>query len=568
MTLRDRLVKWFKRTGSEVLGWILIPVGIVMMPAPGPGMLVLVAGVALLAPHYAWARRARDFLKDRAIEGAQYGVATIPRIVVSALGGLWLLLLGIVWWASPEIPEFDVLGVGFGPQLPAAGWGDGARPDRLGVRRVGPARVQRQALAPVTPGAPGRFIRVRPGGPVMPRALSLVLSTVVAVLAATLAPAPAQASDDLLTQARRIVAGVADGSTLRVVVTSVGSDGVPRYRTTVASSRADALGLVRAALGDGLTVSMAQPVTTLATRDPLRSRQWALDRLGAERAWTVTRGGRTRSTAQTVVAVVDTGVMTSHPDLRANLLPGRDVLAPGTSPDDANGHGTHVAGIVAAVAGNGRGVAGLAPRTKVLPVRVLDANGSGATDQVARGVVWAVQKGADVVNLSLGSSQSDPALRTAVKYAVDRGVVVVAAAGNDGGSLACFLGCPTQYPAAYPGVVGVGSVDRSLARSSFSSTGSWVDVAAPGGDIWSTTTPRNRLGGSCTGQSYCAISGTSMATPYVAAAAALALSKHPRWGAAGVVRRIASTSRDLGPSGRDSSYGAGLLDVNRLLRSR
>lgn len=122
MTVRDRLLKWFKRTGSEILGWILIPVGIVMMPAPGPGMLVLVGGVALLAPHYAWARRARDFLKDRAIEGAQYGVATIPRIVLSALGGVWLLVAGIVWWVSPTIPELDLLDVDFGPQLPGAGW--------------------------------------------------------------------------------------------------------------------------------------------------------------------------------------------------------------------------------------------------------------------------------------------------------------------------------------------------------------------------------------------------------------------------------------------------------------
>lgn len=122
MTVRDRLLKWFKRTGSEVLGWILIPVGIVMMPAPGPGMLVLVAGVALLAPHYAWARRARDFLKDRAIEGAQYGVATVPRIVVSALGGVWLFAAGIVWWASPTIPEVDLVDFDFGPQLPGVGW--------------------------------------------------------------------------------------------------------------------------------------------------------------------------------------------------------------------------------------------------------------------------------------------------------------------------------------------------------------------------------------------------------------------------------------------------------------
>ncbi|RYJ05821.1 MAG: hypothetical protein EON52_09560 [Actinomycetales bacterium] len=122
MSTRARLGGWFRRTGSEVLGWILVPVGIILMPAPGPGTLVLVAGVALLAPHHAWARRILEPLRRNAIEAARYGVATIPRIVVSALGGVWLVVLAYVWWRSPEIPEFDVLGVGFGPRLPAAGW--------------------------------------------------------------------------------------------------------------------------------------------------------------------------------------------------------------------------------------------------------------------------------------------------------------------------------------------------------------------------------------------------------------------------------------------------------------
>lgn len=123
MSIRARLAGWFKRTGSEVLGWILIPTGVVLMPLPGPGMLIVVAGVALLAPHYTWAQSILDPLREKAIQGAQYGVATIPRIVVSFLGGVWLAVLAYVWWVSPDIPEFDVLGIGFGPSLPAAGWG-------------------------------------------------------------------------------------------------------------------------------------------------------------------------------------------------------------------------------------------------------------------------------------------------------------------------------------------------------------------------------------------------------------------------------------------------------------
>ncbi|MGH3457445.1 PGPGW domain-containing protein [Aeromicrobium sp.] len=125
MSQGARLRRWYRRTGSEFLGWTLVVIGIPMMPLPGPGTIVLVAGIALLAPHYAWARRILDPLRVRAIAAAKYGVATLPRIVVSALGGLWLFALGVVWWISPNIPRFEVLGFGFGPELPAHGWGTG-----------------------------------------------------------------------------------------------------------------------------------------------------------------------------------------------------------------------------------------------------------------------------------------------------------------------------------------------------------------------------------------------------------------------------------------------------------
>lgn len=113
---------WFRRTGSEILGWALTVAGIILIPAPGPGTLVLVAGVSLLARNHVWAQRMLDPLRRRAVDAAKYGVATWPRIFLSFLGGVWLVVLGVVWWVSPEIPRFSILNIGFGPELPAHGW--------------------------------------------------------------------------------------------------------------------------------------------------------------------------------------------------------------------------------------------------------------------------------------------------------------------------------------------------------------------------------------------------------------------------------------------------------------
>lgn len=216
-------------------------------------------------------------------------------------------------------------------------------------------------------------------------------------------------------------------------------------------------------------------------------------------AWDITTG-----TPAVKIAVVDTGVQPDHPDLAGKMLPGRDYVDGDGVAQDGNGHGTHVAGIAAAATDNGRGIAGMAPRAAILPVRVLGNDGDGSMAAVANGIVYAANQGAQVINLSLGAPVSATTLANAVQYAWDRGSVLVAAAGNDSSSAA-------HYPANYPNVIAVASTNRYDARSSSSNYGRWVEVAAPGEDILSTYP----------GGYYAYMSGTSMAAPHVAGLAAL-----------------------------------------------
>ncbi|QIK74169.1 S8 family peptidase [Nocardioides piscis] len=276
-----------------------------------------------------------------------------------------------------------------------------------------------------------------------------------------------------------------------------------------------------------------------ATSDPLRDLQWGLDQVRAEQAWPTSTG------AGAVVAVVDTGVDFTHPDLRANLLQGATFTGcKGQSPcgngdfrgpdgeNNADEHGTHVAGIVAAVTDNGLGVAGTAPDAKILPVKVLE-DGSGSFEEIAAGIRWSADKGADVINLSLGGLAGTQALTLtglessvpeAIAYANSRGVSVIAAAGNSATPL-----CNT--PAFEPGAVCVASTDRNETKSWFSELPNKTDlkaVSAPGGagtlfcedDIVSTV-PLGTGSEACGESDYDFYAGTSMATPHVAGVAAL-----------------------------------------------
>lgn len=358
------------------------------------------------------------------------------------------------------------------------------------------------------------------------------------------------------------------GEPLTVVTTTQTGNG-PRFTSQRASSRSEARDLIAAALSDRSTagVGLDHPVSVAdadarhsskRANDTLRDRQWGLSRLQAEKVWRKSTG------KEVVVAVVDSGVSRHHPDLVGQVLKGHDFVADDDAPDDNNGHGTHVAGIIAATADNKRGMAGLASSAKILPVRVLDAAGNGTTLTVARGIAYAVRKGANVINLSLTGDQQDPQVEAAVKYATDNDVVVIAAAGNQG------CAGPTAYPAAYPGVIGVGALDRHGVVPSFSACGDSVDIVAPGRQVISTMIKRPGAGLPCTrGRSYCFLDGTSMAAPHAAAAAAILIARTRfRLSAVEVGDIMRTSADDIGVPGVDPSSGAGALNVRRMLTGR
>ena len=276
--------------------------------------------------------------------------------------------------------------------------------------------------------------------------------------------------------------------------------------------------------------------------DPLRSQQYALNNVSFEAAWSCSG---TTDGSGVVIAVVDTGVMGNHPDLNGKVQVGFDAIANvAGGNNDPNGHGTHVAGIAAAYANNGAGIHGGAPGAEIMPIKVLGASGSGWSSDVAQGIIWAADNGAHVINLSLGGGYSSVS-HTAVQYAVGKGVVVVAAAGNSGRS-----GSPPSYPGALSETIAVGATDAGNNHPSFSNVGSYLDLSAPGVSILSTTNDG----------SYGNKTGTSMATPYVAAAAAIVRSASAGCTVAQVQAALEATADDLGAPGHDSTYGHGLID--------
>ncbi|MGQ0805899.1 MAG: S8 family serine peptidase, partial [Actinomycetota bacterium] len=348
-----------------------------------------------------------------------------------------------------------------------------------------------------------------------------------------------------------------DGETPLVTVESTPAG--PEITSTPVSSQAEADAVVAEAAADGdlVAVEADLPRTADVSNDTLRPQQWALNNVAFESSWASANNGGTGQ----VVAVIDTGVYANHPDLAGQVLAGQYFLhsadggttfsgAGGTS--DANGHGTHVAGIIGAVANNNAGITGAAPGVDILPVQVLCGDGSGFSSDVANGIIWATDNGADVINLSLGGSGASSAEQSAIQYARANGVVVVASAGNSGNS-----GNAPSYPGAFPEVIGVAALLNNNTRASYSTVGSYVDIAAPGG---TGSNPSSGITSTWNNGGYVVISGTSMASPHVAAAAALVRAAHGFTTHADVCNQLIRTADDLGPPTEDDEYGHGRVD--------
>ncbi|HEY5981432.1 MAG TPA: S8 family serine peptidase [Microlunatus sp.] len=327
------------------------------------------------------------------------------------------------------------------------------------------------------------------------------------------------------------------------------------------------------------SVELAEPnrwrETMITPNDPQFANQWGLTKINAPAAWDISTGS-----GSVVVGVIDSGCDLDHPELAPLLVNGFDMVDLGTNPtpppgwrfegdfsgrdaipEDEVGHGTHVAGTIAALSNNGTQVAGVGWQTKIMPVKALTrmvrisdgrVSGVGSSADVAAAVRWAADNGAHVINMSLGADASTSVESSAIAYAIGKGVVIVAAMGNDGTA-------NPSYPAAYPGVVAVGAVDSADKKASFSQTGSHISLVAPGVGILSTYL----AGGTTT------MSGTSMATPHVAGVAALIKAVKPSATGAEIADILRDTARPLKDAATDpvpnDAYGHGCLDAQAAL---
>lgn len=228
---------------------------------------------------------------------------------------------------------------------------------------------------------------------------------------------------------------------------------------------------------------------------------WEIKKFNIEHQWSLSQGEGVK------IAVIDTGCDLDHEDLKANMLSGINFVEKNKDPYDENGHGSHTAGTIAAV-NNGGGMVGVAPKSKIIPVKALGRDGNGSLDGVVKGIIWSADNGADFISMSLGSPAPAQPLQKAIEYASSKGSIIFCAAGNAGADV------DVMYPAKYDHTIAIGAIDRNLERTNFTCSGDTLDFLAPGHDILSCV-PGNR---------YALMSGTSMSTPFAVGCAALLLS--------------------------------------------
>ncbi len=290
--------------------------------------------------------------------------------------------------------------------------------------------------------------------------------------------------------------------------------------------------------------------------------QWGLQAAHISEVWPNSTG------SDVIVAVIDSG-SGPNPDLTQNLLPGRSIIrgrvTDGADDVDIVGHGTHVAGIIAAQNNNDIGISGVAPNAKILPIRILDSRGDGSESDLALAIRYASDQGAKVINLSLGGRIQTNGLQSALEYAASKGILVVAAAGNAGPQ------ANTTYPAGNDLTLAVTAVDQTMNSPSFAQRGTYIDISAPGINICSSIRYDSSVDVSrkCAGASepYINMSGTSMAAAFVSGIAALVFSARPNFTAQQVREVIIATAKDLGIAGRDETFGAGLIDTYAIFKS-
>jgi thermitase len=302
---------------------------------------------------------------------------------------------------------------------------------------------------------------------------------------------------------------------------------------------------------DGVVYAEPNAIRTMlrTPNDPIVRQQWALRNIQAYEAWDITTGG------EVVIAILDTGTSSSHPDLRGNVLKGYDFYNNDGNADDDEGHGTYTAGVAAAKGDNGEGIAGVCWNCKILPVKVLGSRGQGDDATIAMGIRWAADQGARIISMSLGGDEDTQVMRDAVIYAKARGALLLAASGNGQAD-----GNKPAYPAAYPEVVAVSATDGSDTITGFSTYGDFVALSAPGVGVWSTSWSDE------TGNSYDASNGTSAACPYVAGIAALVLTIRPELNADQLTQVLIRSADDRGAPGKDPQNGYGRVNALRALQ--